>query len=95
MLEQKSPNVYARHWLTAVPVIRGATEQEPQQFPVVLHERVAGHDPDAGNGMKLAEHCDDGGDGDGGGGDAAQVGAPVVGHELHAGKSPVIVIPGG
>ena len=56
MLEQKSPNVYARHWLTAVPVIRGATEQEPQQFPVVLHERVAGHDPDAGTGMKLAKH---------------------------------------
>ena len=28
--------------------------QEPQQFPTVLHERVAGHDPDAGTGIKLA-----------------------------------------
>ena len=38
----------------------------------------------------------EGGGGDGGGGDAVQVGAPVVvGHELHAGKLEVIVIPGG
>ena len=29
-------------------------EQEPQQFPV---ERVTGHDPDAGTGMKLAGHA--------------------------------------
>ena len=28
--------------------------QEPQQFPTVLHERVAGHDPEAGTGIKLA-----------------------------------------
>ena len=56
MFEQKSPNVYAKHWLAAVPINMGSAEQEPQQFPVVLHERVAGHDPDAGTGMKLAKH---------------------------------------
>ena len=43
------PNVYAKH----CPL---DPEQEPQQPPWVMHERVAGHDPDAGTGMKLAEH---------------------------------------
>ncbi len=63
MLEQKSPNVYAKH-----SPLRFRGEQEPQQFDLhaqepkrlslqlVLHERVAGHDPDAGTGMKLAKH---------------------------------------
>ena len=43
------PNVYAKH----EPL---DPEQEPQLPPWVMHERVAGHDPDAGTGMKLAEH---------------------------------------
>ena len=48
MLEHVVPNVYARH----CPL---DPEQEPQQPPVVMQERVAGH-PDAGTGMKLAGH---------------------------------------
>ena len=52
VFEHVSPDVYAMHCrLDPEP-----DEQEPQQFPVVLQERVAGHDPDAGTGMKLAEH---------------------------------------
>ena len=43
------PNVYAKH----EPL---DPEQEPQQPPSVMQERVAGHDPDAGTGMKLAGH---------------------------------------
>ena len=41
------PNVYARH----CPL---DAEQEPQQPPVVMQERVAGHVPDVDIGMKLA-----------------------------------------
>ena len=52
VFEHVSPDVYAMHCrLDPEP-----DEQEPQQFPVVLQERVAGHDPDAGTGMKLAGH---------------------------------------
>ena len=49
MFEHVVPNVYAKH----EPL---DPEQEPQQPPSVMQERVAGHDPDAGTGMKLAEH---------------------------------------
>ena len=42
VFEHVSPNVYAMHCrLDPEP-----DEQEPQQFPVVLQEQVAGHDPD-------------------------------------------------
>jgi uncharacterized protein YqjF (DUF2071 family) len=49
VFEHVLPNVYAKHW----PV---DPEQEPQQFPTVLQERDAGHDADAGTGMKLGWH---------------------------------------
>ena len=49
VFEHVVPNVYAEHW----PL---TPEQEPQQPPVVLQERDAGHVPDAGSGMKLAGH---------------------------------------
>ena len=53
VFEHVVPNVYAEHW----PL---TPRQEPQQFiynpNTILQERVAGHDPDAGSGMKLAGH---------------------------------------
>jgi len=42
--EHVVPNVYAQHRR----VDPEPDEQEPQQFPEALQERVAGHDPDAG-----------------------------------------------
>ena len=57
------PNVYAKHWPFD-------PEQEPRQFPTLLQERVAGHVPDAGTGMRLVGHVwGGGGGGEGGGGD--------------------------
>ena len=49
MFEHVVPKVYAKQ-------CPPSPEQELQQFSVVLQERDAGHDPDAGTGMKLGWH---------------------------------------